>query len=201
VDRRWPSVETRGLRPARRAELIATFRSRLASSATPASIPANASASAVTGITPMIVVLWRAGLRIQEALALWVHDSTLGADRFWFAAVRAGAGARSAWTSGAGSSCMARSQSSAASRAAVLHIDGPTRGRPWSDAAVRCEFRRLAAAAGIRRRFAPHQLRHAHALELAREGVPLNIIQRQPGHANLGTLPRTHAAPLARILH
>jgi integrase len=34
---------------------------------------------------------------------------------------------------------------------------------------------------------AVHQLRHAHALELAREGVPLNIIQRQLGHANLGT--------------
>jgi site-specific recombinase XerD len=66
-------------------------------------------------------------------------------------------------------------------------IDGPTRGRPWSGAAVRCEFRRTAAKAGVRRRFAPHQLRHAHALELAREGVPLNIIQRQLGHANLGT--------------
>jgi site-specific recombinase XerD len=66
-------------------------------------------------------------------------------------------------------------------------IDGPTRGRPWSGAAVRSELRRLAAQAGIRRRFAPHQLRHAHALELAREGVPLNIIQRQLGHANLGT--------------
>jgi integrase/recombinase XerD len=62
-------------------------------------------------------------------------------------------------------------------------IDGPTRGRPWSGAAVRSEFRRLAAQAGIRRRFAPHQLRHAHA----REGVPLNIIQRQLGHTNLGT--------------
>jgi site-specific recombinase XerD len=66
-------------------------------------------------------------------------------------------------------------------------IDGPTRGRPWSGAAVRSEFRRLAAQAGVRRRFAPHQLRHAHALELAREGVPLNITQRQLGHANLGT--------------
>jgi integrase len=39
----------------------------------------------------------------------------------------------------------------------------------------------------VRRRFAPHQLRHAHALELAREGVPLNNIQRQLGHANLRT--------------
>ena len=26
-----------------------------------------------------------------------------------------------------------------------------------------------------------------HAVELAREGVPLNVIQRQLGHANLGT--------------
>ena len=60
-------------------------------------------------------------------------------------------------------------------------------GRAWSAAAVRTEFRRTAVRAGVRRRFAPHQLRHAHALELAREGVPLNIIQRQLGHANLGT--------------
>jgi site-specific recombinase XerD len=38
----------------------------------------------------------------------------------------------------------------------------------------------------VRRRFAPHQLRHAHAVEMNREGVPLIVIQRQLGHANLG---------------
>jgi integrase-like protein len=37
-----------------------------------------------------------------------------------------------------------------------------------------------ACAAGSR------QLRHAHAVEMAREGVPLNVILRQLGHANLG---------------
>jgi site-specific recombinase XerD len=31
-----------------------------------------------------------------------------------------------------------------------------------------------------------HQLRHAHAVELAHEGVPLVVIQRQLGHSNLG---------------
>jgi hypothetical protein len=35
------------------------------------------------------------------------------------------------------------------------------------------------------RRFAPHQLRRAHALELAREGVPLNI-----SSGNSDTAPR-----------
>jgi len=32
----------------------------------------------------------------------------------------------------------------------------------------------------------PNQLRHAHAVEMAREGVPLNVIQRQLGHSDLG---------------
>jgi site-specific recombinase XerD len=38
----------------------------------------------------------------------------------------------------------------------------------------------------VRRRFAPDQLRHAHAVEMAREGVPLIVIQRQLGHSDLG---------------
>ena len=65
-------------------------------------------------------------------------------------------------------------------------INGTTCGRHWSPAAARAELRRTAVAAGVRRRFAPHQLRHAHAVEMAREGVPLIVIQRQLGHSNLG---------------
>jgi hypothetical protein len=45
---------------------------------------------------------------------------------------------------------------------------------------------RTAAKAGVRWRFAPHQLRHAHAVEMAHEGVPLVVIQRQLGHVHLG---------------
>jgi site-specific recombinase XerD len=137
----------------------------------------------------VIVVLWRAGLRVQEALALTEHD--LDARRGSML-VRHGKGGRRRevgmdewgweqlppWLS-------ARAELPVGPLFCI--IDGPTRGRPWSGVAVRSEFRRIAARAGVRRRFAPHQLRHAHALELAREGVPLNIIQRQLGHANLGT--------------
>jgi site-specific recombinase XerD len=65
-------------------------------------------------------------------------------------------------------------------------LEGTTRGRSWSATGARAELRRLAVAAGVRRRFAPHQLRHAHAVEMAREGVPLPVIQRQLGHAHLG---------------
>jgi integrase len=139
-------------------------------------------------VRAMIVVLWRAGLRVQEALTLAEHDLD---QRRGSILVRHGKGGRRRevgidewaweqmrpWLS-------ARAQLPLGPLFCV--IDGPTRGRPWSAAAVRGEFRRLAAEAGVRRRFAPHQLRHAHALELAREGVPLNIIQRQLGHASLG---------------
>ena len=48
------------------------------------------------------------------------------------------------------------------------------------------QLTRTAAKAAVRRRFAPHQLRHAHAVEMAHEGVPLVVIQRQLGHAHLG---------------
>ena len=75
----------------------------------------------------------------------------------------------------------------AADRAAVLRHRRPDPRAALVERHARVEFRRLAGQAGIRRRFAPHQLRHAHAVELAREGVPLNVIQRQLGHANLGT--------------
>jgi Phage integrase family len=66
-------------------------------------------------------------------------------------------------------------------------IDGPTRGRAWSASAARTELHHLALKAGIRRRVAPHQLRHAHAVELLHEGIPLPLIQRQLGHSHLST--------------
>jgi site-specific recombinase XerC len=52
-------------------------------------------------------------------------------------------------------------------------IAGPTVGHAGSASAARLELHRTAVAAGVRRRVAPHQLRHAHAVELMREGIAL----------------------------
>ena len=65
-------------------------------------------------------------------------------------------------------------------------MNGAIRGRDRSLAAARAELRRTAAAAGVRRRFAPDQLPHGRAVEMAREGAPLIVVQRQLGHSNLG---------------
>ena len=136
----------------------------------------------------LIVVLWRAGLRISEALAL--AESDLDRSRGSILVRRGKGGKRRqvgmdrwAWDQ---LEPWLRLRVSLPVGALLCVIDGPTQGRPWSPAAVRATLRELAVRAGVRRRFAPHQLRHTHAVEMAREGVPLNVIQRQLGHANLG---------------
>jgi site-specific recombinase XerD len=138
----------------------------------------------------LIVVLWRSALRIQEALAL--NETDLD-QRRGSVTVTAGKGGYRREV-GIDNWALQAIRPWLAERAQLpvgpvfCVIDGPTRGvRAWSSAAVRAEFRRLAAEAGVRRRFVPHQLRHALAVELAREGVPLPILQRQLGHRNMAT--------------
>ena len=108
----------------------------------------------------LIVVLWRAGLRIHEALALTESDLDR---RRGSLLVRRGKGGRrrevgmdewgwehlQPWLD---------LRPTLPVGALFCVINGQTRGRPWSAAAVRADLRRAAAAAGVRRRFAPHQL-------------------------------------------
>lgn len=136
----------------------------------------------------LVVVLWRAGLRISEALALSESDMD---SRRGAILVRHGKGNKRrevgmdtwAWEQLQPWQDL-RTRLPVGALFCVIH--GPTAGRPWEPSSARRQFQRTAAIAGVRRRFAPHQLRHAHAVEMAREGVPLVVIQRQLGHANLG---------------
>jgi site-specific recombinase XerD len=135
----------------------------------------------------LIVVLWRAGLRISEALALRESDLDLHRGAIL---VRRGKGGkrrevgmdRWAWEQ---LSPWLQLRATLPVGALFCVLRGPTAGRAWAPAGVRSQLHHAAARAGVRRRFAPHQLRHAHAVEMSREGVPLLVIQRQLGHADL----------------
>jgi site-specific recombinase XerD len=135
-----------------------------------------------------IVILWRAGLRIGEALDLAGTD--LDASR-GAVLVRRGKGGRCrevgmdrlAWSQLEPWMSIRRQLPVGA---LLCVIRGATAGRHWESSSARKQLARTAVKAGVRRRFAPHQLRHAHAVEMAHEGVPLVVIQRQLGHANLG---------------
>jgi site-specific recombinase XerD len=140
----------------------------------------------------MIVLLWRSGLRITEALELRERDlnhstgtirirrgrngksRTVGMDDAGWAAVRL-------WLA-------ARATLDVAPDAPVFCLtERGKRGLPWRDQLVRGMLKRRASKAGITRRVHPHGFRHTFAVELAQEGVPLHHIQRLLGHSSLDT--------------
>jgi site-specific recombinase XerD len=136
----------------------------------------------------VIVVLRRAGLRISEALAL--TESDLDRDRGALVVRRGKGGKRrevgmDRWGWGHLEPWL-ELRTTLPVGALFCVLRGPTRGRACAPAGIRGQLHRAAQAAGVRRRFAPHQLRHAHAVEMSREEIPLLVIQRQLGHADLG---------------
>lgn len=148
---------------------------------------------AITGIRnqALIVVLYRAGLRISEALAL--TPSSLDAkgsmvrilhgkgDRDRVVGLDAGAWAiLQLWLD-------RRAAAGINSRAPVFCT---LKGKPIKSAYVRKLLPRLARKAGIDKRVHAHGLRHTHAFELASEGTPLHVIQAQLGHASVATTDR-----------
>jgi site-specific recombinase XerD len=162
------------------------------------------SARAPTGIRnrALIAVLYRGGLRISEALALLPKDvdpsqgtltvlhgkgdrrRTVGMDPAAFALLER-------WLD----------------RRNTLGLSGrrpifcTLAGEPLDSSYVRRLLPRLAAKAGVDKRVHPHGLRHAHAAELAAEGVPVNVVQQQLGHGSLATTDRylRHIAPAERV--
>lgn len=155
----------------------------------------------------LIVVLWRTGLRIAEALALRTKDVNLEAgtitilhgkgDRARTVGIDPQAGAvLEQW--------LERRRAIGMTPASPLFctISQPRPGRPLHSAYVREAFKDLAMKAGIEKRVHPHGLRHTHASELAREGVPVHVIRKQLGHASLATTERyiDHLAPL-EVIH
>lgn len=152
-----------------------------------------------------IVVLYRAGLRIGEALHLRAKDldPDNGTIRVLF-----GKGQTSR-TVGIDSTGMDFLLRWAAMRAEMpVPHDAPllcsARGRLLSRGYVREMLQIAKEKARITKRVHPHGLRHTHAFELIMEGAPLPVIQLQLGHVLAASTAAyvSHMAPadvIARI--
>jgi site-specific recombinase XerD len=159
---------------------------------------------AATGIRnrALLVVLYRAGLRVSEALALMPKDldATAGTVR-----VLHGKGDK-ARVVGLDAGAWAIVQLWLDKRAS-LGINGRSpvfctlTGGAVESAYVRALLPRLARKAGIEKRCHAHGLRHTHAAELANEGTALHVISAQLGHSNVATTSRyiSHLAPSAVV--
>jgi integrase/recombinase XerC len=159
---------------------------------------AACSASAPTGVRnrALVVTLYRAGLRLDEALALIPQDIDI-AGGVVHVGRRAGAPRHGGHDRIAGIDTAALALLEdwlEARRALGLRGDGPLfctlSGGPLHPAYVRQLLPRLAEKAGIDKRVHAQGLRHTHAAELAAEGLPAEVIQAQLGHESLASTDR-----------
>lgn len=148
------------------------------------------SARAPTGLRnrALLVLGWRGGLRLGEALNLYPRDLDPDAGTV---NVRRGKGGKQR-TIGLDPTAFAVLEHWAERRRS-LSLNGKQplictlQGRGLLPSYVRGLMPRLARKIGLEKRAHYHALRHAHASELARERVPINQIQMQLGHTNLST--------------
>ena len=151
----------------------------------------------------MIALIWRSGLRVEEALDLMPADLNMGDGT---AMVRHGKGNRArlvvfdriasvelqSWMA-------AREEEGFNLKDHALFCN--TRGQRLEASYPRHMLKRIAGRVGIVKRVHPHQLRHTHAFELAREGIELVCIADQLGHASVATTDTyiRHLSPQKRI--
>lgn len=149
---------------------------------------------AATGIRnrALIMVLYRAGLRLSEALALSPEaiDSHAGTITVIH---EKGDRRRTVGLDPGAFEVLARWLN----RRAALGLGGrdpvfcSLRGASLKSAYVRALLPRLAAKAGVEKRVHSHALRHTHAAELVREGTPRSLVQSLLGHKSRATTDRT----------
>ena len=150
----------------------------------------------------LIAVMYRSGLRVAEALALYPKDVDAAAGTV---RILCGKGGRSR-TVGIDAGGVAVLARWLAARAALGLTDRApllcTRaGAPLGTGYMRRLFSNLAARAGVTKRVHAHGFRHTHAAQLRSEGVDIGIISKQLGHRSITTTATylDHICPYAVI--
>jgi site-specific recombinase XerD len=138
----------------------------------------------------LLVVLWRAGLRIGEALRLRPSDIDFEAGTIRVLHSKT----RQARTVGIDGQALDVVRAWVGARAAAGIGDGPLfcrlHGQPGAQLSARHvgqQMVRLAERAGLQHRVHPHGLRHAMAVDSVREGISVPKISRQLGHSSVAT--------------
>jgi integrase/recombinase XerC len=150
----------------------------------------------------LIAIMYRSGLRVAEALDLYLKDVDAAAGTV---RVLCGKGGRSR-TVGIDAGGVAVLARWVAVRAALGMTDRApllcTRdGKPMGTGYLRRLFSNLAAKAGVAKRVHAHGFRHTHAAQLRSEGVDIGIISKQLGHRSITTTAcyLDHICPMAVV--
>jgi len=151
----------------------------------------------------LICLLGLNGLRISEAVGIDVDD--LSSDRGHRLVKLLGKGSKVA--------LVPMAPRTAAAVDGLLNLVGPLTdtedrplfrdrsGRRLSRSAAYSIVKKLAAAAGIRKRISPHSLRHGFVRISLEAGVPIREVQQSVKHASIGTTQRYMDQMLALDRH
>lgn len=154
----------------------------------------NGSSSGIR-LGALIAVLFGAGLRVSEALALYPRDVDTNE---CYLRVRRGKGAKWRTVGIDPQSCALldrwldrRATLGLTARQPIFATYSKNNhGNPISDVYVRGALHRLADRAGVTKRVHPHGMRHSLAFDMARRNTPMHAIQAQLGHASLAVTDR-----------
>ena len=139
----------------------------------------------------LIMVLYRSGLRLAEALAMRPCDVEL--DRGAIRVLRGKGGrARTVGIDPIGINVLIAWINEHRERGYSYgdRLFVTASGRTMTQGYLRRKLPELGRAAGIHKRVHAHGLRHTHAAELRAEGVDVAVIKRQLGHSSLLTTIR-----------
>lgn len=148
----------------------------------------------------LVVLLWRGALRLNEALSLTLKDVDLARAEVLILVGKGGESRRV----GLDPLAVAYIHRWIRHRHAHAGTDllfCTSTGRQVLSQHYHNLLPRAARAVGIEKRVHPHCFRHTCAFEMAQEGVPMHMIQKHLGHANLGTTARyvNHLNPVEVI--
>ncbi len=146
----------------------------------------------------LIAILYRGGLRINEALDLFPKDIDLEAGSIRVLNGKGGR-ARTLGIDPAAGAFVERwlEVRSGLGMNGTYPVFCTLAGGRMGDAYVRVLLPRLGRRAGIEKRVHAHGFRHTHAAQLRVEGVDIGIISKQLGHRSIATTARylDHIAP------
>ena len=145
----------------------------------------------------LIRVMYEGGLRIGEALSLWIEDFDIGSTTI---RVR-----KSKSVSGEGRKVYVSADTMnvfqdylielhyADTNFVFINLSGPNMGEPLKYRAAFDVIERIRKKTKVD--VTPHMLRHTYATELHEQGVDVSIIQKLLGHSNVQTTIQTYIHP------
>ncbi|MER2261884.1 MAG: tyrosine-type recombinase/integrase [Psychrobacillus sp.] len=153
----------------------------------------------------LLSILYDAGLRIEEALTLWIEDFNISKNSI---TVR-----KSKTSTGEGRIVFVTSETMNLFQDYLFYIhdangfdtnyvfvklSGKNKGLPLDYSATKAFIERMIRKLNIK--FTPHMFRHSFATELHESGVDIAVIQKLLGHAHVQTTIQTYLHPTEKTI-